>query len=236
MADVVARSFRFVPGRFDRHGVDRAERPSIPTDSATERYALARSQYHVGTKFDSADAFEAAAKTIAPDLTDDNAASQLWMLAGQIAHARSDYPDAESDYRRVLKIDPGNAPAMNNLAYVLWLKGQQDALPEARRLAESAVAAQPDDASFHDTLARIQERAGDRTAAIQSFRNALNQDSTSLEAMIGLADLLSRDPATRQQAKELVERIQSRLDANSHLAPMLRQQYESAREAVASSL
>jgi hypothetical protein len=54
--------------------------------------------------------------------------------------------------------------------------------------------------------------------------------------MIGLADLLARDPATRTGARELIPRIQHELDLNPHLSNVLRQQYQTARDAVASSL
>jgi predicted Zn-dependent protease len=209
--------------------------PSIPEGAPAEHFALANAWYTVGVRFDSSEALESASHALQPLLTERKDSLDAWMLSGQVSIARSDFPAAEKAYRQVLKMD-AQPEVMNDLAYVLWSEGQDSNLAEARKLAESAVAAKPQSASFYDTLARIEARSGDPKGAAQNFRNALSKDPNSLEAKIGLADLLARDPATRKQAKELLSQIQGTIDSNRRLPSALKKQYQSACDAVATSL
>jgi tetratricopeptide (TPR) repeat protein len=210
--------------------------PSIPDDRLPERFALAHAWYAVGMQFESSEAFESASHVLEPLLAEGKETPNAWMLAGEIASARSDYAGAEKAYRQAIRLDPNSPMALNDLAYVLWMEGQDQKLAEARTFAESAIAAKPQTASFYDTLARIESRAGDQKSAAQNFRNALAKDPNSLEAKIGLADLLARNPATRKQAKELLAQIQATVDASPRLPSVLKKQYQNARDAVASSL
>ncbi len=147
--------------------------------------------------------------------------------------AQLDFSTAEQAYRRILAIVPRSADAMNNLAYLLWLKGDDKDLPEAQKLSESAIAARPGDATFYDTLARIQAKFGAFAAARESFATAIAKDPNSIEAMIGLADLLSRDPASRDAARDLLIRVHKLMQANPLLSPVLQKQYQAAKNAVA---
>ena len=153
--------------------------------------------------------------------------------------ARSNYPAAEQAYRRALQIDPQSAGAQNDLAYVLWAREQEQSLGEARALAESAIKAQPQEARFYDTLARILARGGDRdsaTNAIKTFRIALSKDPNSLEALIGLADLLSHDPRERQEATDLLRKAGELLKSSPPIPPLVLKQYQSACQVLAISL
>ena len=102
-------------------------------------------------------------------------------------------------------------------------------------MAESAIALRPNDASFYDTLARIQAKAGNVNLARQTFRTALQKDPNSVEAMIGEADLMSRDPASREEARTLIEQIKGLMDKDPQLSSILRKQYQTVRQSLASS-
>lgn len=210
--------------------------PLISQDAPGERFDLANAWYAVGVRFNASDALEAAGQVLEPLLTDSRSSAQIWLLAGQLDVARSNFPAAEMAYRQAMKVDPQSADAQNNLAYVLWEHGRDQDLAEARQLAEAAIAARPRDAKYYDTLARIQERAGDQKGAIQNFRNAMTRDPRSLEAMIGLANLLSRERPTRQEARDLILKIQQLLDLNPNIPAVVRKQYQVTREALATSL
>lgn len=72
----------------------------------------------------------------------------------------NDEPDkAESLYRKVLRDEPDNADACNNLAWLLYTRKKN--IPEARDLALKAVAMKPREKEYRDTLEKIE-------AAIQS--------------------------------------------------------------------
>src|SRR5665213_1971540 len=204
-----------------------------PPESGPERYQLANAWYNVGVQFGAAKALESARPLVDALLKASDCPPETWLLKALVSQAQGDFLAAEKAYRQVLATNPKSADAENDLAYLLWLKGRAEDLPEARKRAELAVAARPDVASYYDTLARIQARSGDHAAAADNFRTALTKDPNSLEAMIGLADLLSKDPKGREQAKDLFERIQRLVQSNPPLSPALRQQFQVVRDALA---
>lgn len=61
--------------------------------------------------------------------------------------------EAEDEYREAVERLPGNAEAMNNLAWTLLTRGES--LPEAEELARKAVVLEPRRRAFADTLAAI---------------------------------------------------------------------------------
>jgi tetratricopeptide (TPR) repeat protein len=62
--------------------------------------------------------------------------SLAWLGLGNSAYTRGDSERAEHMYRRALRVDPANAPALNNLATVVAEQGRCD---EASQLLESAM-------------------------------------------------------------------------------------------------
>jgi putative PEP-CTERM system TPR-repeat lipoprotein len=69
---------------------------------------------------------------------------------GDVAQARKDYVTAEARYRDILAMQPQNAAALNNLAFLLISQQRQDGIP----LAEQALKLAPKRAAFMDTLAQ----------------------------------------------------------------------------------
>src|SRR5206468_12744655 len=75
---------------------------------------------------------------------------------GDAALARKDYASAEAAYAAVLKMQPANAAACNNLA---WLASVQNK-PDALAYAEKANALVPNQPAFMDTLASVLAASG----------------------------------------------------------------------------
>lgn len=73
--------------------------------------------------------------------------------------------DAIVDLRRVHALDPDNAEAQNALGYVLADRGPPQALQEARALIARAVAQQPGNAAFLDSMGWVLYRLGDLESA-----------------------------------------------------------------------
>lgn len=71
---------------------------------------------------------------------------------GNTLVALEQWSQAAELYRHALKRQPEQAEAMNNLAWVLL---QQGNLTQARNWAEKAVAANPDNTAYIDTLATV---------------------------------------------------------------------------------
>ena len=77
---------------------------------------------------------------------------------------------AEREYRATLELDPENAVAMNNLAFLLAERGRD--LDEALGLAQSAVALMPGDAEILDTTGWVRLKRNETGAAIDLFASA----------------------------------------------------------------
>ena len=91
-----------------------------------------------------------------------------------------------------------------------------------------SVTAAPAVASYYDTLARIEAKSGNADAAVSAFQNALARDRGSLEAMIGLADVLSRSNR-RDDARRQLAQIDAALQSSPRLSPALATQLETVR-------
>jgi len=76
-------------------------------------------------------------------------------------------------YRTVLKSEPSNLQAANNLAYMLAERGQD--LQEANQLANLCVRAQPENDGFGDTLGLVLYNQGKFGDAIEVFQRVLRK-------------------------------------------------------------
>lgn len=101
---------------------------------------------------------------------------------GALLEQRKDYKGAEAAFRQVIARDPRHAPALNYLGYMLADRG--DRLDEAVALVERALAVDPDNGAYLDSLGWAffkQQRVGDaepllRRAAAQAPGNSVVQD------------------------------------------------------------
>lgn len=98
--------------------------------------------------------------------------------AGALAVEVSDALDSAGDHgqseqvvREALRLDPTNAIAANDVAYLLAQRGKS--LDWALRLARQAVHAEPDDASFVDTLGWVHFKRGNPAEAERYLRRAV---------------------------------------------------------------
>lgn len=115
---------------------------------------------------------------------------------GNVQAERGEWRQAEKSYRQALRREPGNGEAMNNLAWVLF---RAEDTGRALDWAERAVAANPREPAFLDTLAEIRIARRDHAGARQAIANALALDPPaelrhSLEQKRALLDALSPLP------------------------------------------
>ncbi|MCK9686380.1 XrtA/PEP-CTERM system TPR-repeat protein PrsT [Scleromatobacter humisilvae] len=104
---------------------------------------------------------------------------------GDVALGRKDYASAESSYAAVIKLQPSNAAAFNNLAWVASLQNKPAALEYARKANELA----PDQPAFMDTLAVILGAAGQLDKAIELQKKAVAQLPANDDFKLDLARL-----------------------------------------------
>ena len=104
-------------------------------------------------------------------------------------------------YQAALRLQPANAPAANNLAW-LYASHKPDQLAEARRLAERAVKQQPGNASFHDTLGWICFLRHDYDRAVASLKKAQTIDPKHAASHyhLGVVHFKRRQPALAREA------------------------------------
>ena len=84
------------------------------------------------------------------------------------------HPEAQRAYRATLVVDPNNAIAMNNLAFLLAESGSE--LDDALKLAQKAMELMPQATEMADTAGWVQLKRGDNDAAIELFAAAVAKE------------------------------------------------------------
>ena len=93
------------------------------------------------------------------------------LYARAMAHdAAGDEEGMIADLERILELDPDDAMAQNALGYTLADRGER--LDEARSLVERALAADPEDPAFIDSLGWVEFRQGNHDRAVELLRQA----------------------------------------------------------------
>lgn len=94
--------------------------------------------------------------------------AQWWALRAICAESRKDAATAIQAHRKAIELSPKDPVFANNLASTLADQGQN--LDEAQRLAEGAVAAQPTNVQYLDTLGWVYYRKGDQNRARKIYQ------------------------------------------------------------------
>jgi tetratricopeptide (TPR) repeat protein len=92
------------------------------------------------------------------------------VLLGRLHLSQGRSDDARSAYEAVIELNPENAGAKNDLAYLLAVEGRD--LERAQTLAEQAQRALPDQPEAIDTVGYVYFRRGHHEAALHQFRRA----------------------------------------------------------------
>jgi tetratricopeptide (TPR) repeat protein len=94
---------------------------------------------------------------------------------------------AEYFYRQAILHSDGAAVFLNNLAYTFAVRGIN--LVEAKELAEQALAKEPDNPSYKDTIGWVEFRLGDHDAALRWLKAAAKESPDSPEVLEHLGDV-----------------------------------------------
>jgi|GEM_PF-881875 len=126
----------------------------------------------------------------------------LLMLAGMISQQRGDHQRAQQAYEKILAINPGFAPAANNLAWIYSeIQGDQD---KAFRLAQKAREGGPDDPQIADTLGWILYKKGNYEWALSYLKESAAKLSSNAEVQfhLGMTQFKLGDAPAARQALE----------------------------------
>lgn len=126
-------------------------------------------------------------------------------LASRRASAKLDYAAAARYLEAVIKLEPNNPIALNDLAWAY----AQARNPEALATAQKANALAPENSQVLDTLAEAQALAGQKKEAIASLRLALALDPVNAVAKVHLAELLL-EAGEKKEAASLLEKADQR--------------------------
>lgn len=134
--------------------------------------------------------------------------------------ARSDYKSAEKRLKRVLAVMPDNAPALNNMAWVLVKLGGPGAVAYARR----AQALAPNRADFTDTLALALAGEGQIGPALEMQKKAIELAPADNLLRLNLARLAVQagDKALARQELTRLQQLGTAFSAQADVASLLK--------------
>lgn len=138
---------------------------------------------------------------------------------GDAALLQGSYPQALQSYQDVLKAQPDNAAAMNNIAWILWKTGKPGALDYAER-ANRLV---PDQPAFMDTLVAALEQSGQIQKAVETQKRVLDLNPDQPAQRLHLARLYI-DAGQKSAARDELNRLATLGDRFSDQAEVKRLQ------------
>ena len=109
--------------------------------------------------------------TILSSKKEENPQARLWM--GMLEESVGNHPAALAAFLRVLEIEPNNALALNNVAYLLAETGGRG--DEALKYAQKALELSPDNPDFRDTLGWVLYKKGIYDAAVTQLKSAVSK-------------------------------------------------------------
>jgi tetratricopeptide (TPR) repeat protein len=209
---------------------------AVPVDDTTQRVGLSEEWHRLSSRHPNIDCLTQERAVLAP-LVDraEPAPRAIFALAG-FEGQENDAAAAETAYRRLLKLTTGDDIALirpfaaNNLASLIVHRAATDLeLTEALALANDAVRAKPDDASFHDTRASVYLARKQFGLAASELEQAV-QLKPSLKYRVRLANATAnsgnRDLALRM-ARQLESDVNGNGPSEEALPELDRRQFES---------
>jgi tetratricopeptide (TPR) repeat protein len=124
--------------------------------------------YDKARKFDDAGkALDAAEKLSA----NDDEKEMVWFMRGAMYERMKKIDLAEVEFRKVLKVDPDSAAALNYIGYMLADRNMR--LPESLDLITKALELSPDNGAYLDSLGWVYFRMGRLPEAEENLRRAV---------------------------------------------------------------
>jgi putative PEP-CTERM system TPR-repeat lipoprotein len=139
---------------------------------------------------------------------------------GDIALARKDFSSAEKLYASVIQIQPNNAVALNNMAWVTAKLGKDGAVA----YAEKANTLAPDQPAFMDTLAMLLSEKNDYAKALEWQTKAIALQPQNNGLKLNLAKIYIKGGKKDLARKELDElaKLGDKFPAQADVASLLK--------------
>jgi len=167
-------------------------------------FQLAQLVYDRGRKFDD----EAKALDMAEKLSDSKEEKQdIWFQRGAMYERMKKADLAETEFRKILEINPDNAPALNYLGYMLADRNVK--LPEALTLISKALDIEPNSGAYLDSLGWVYFKMNRLPEAEDNLRQALLLTPRDATVHDHMGDVLLRE----SKVKEAIAQWQLSLQA-----------------------
>ena len=169
-----------------------------------ETYLNIAQVYERGRRYKEAEASARAAEVL-PGQPRDN--EMVWFLLGAIYERQKLYDKAEEQFKKVLAINPKNAPVLNYYGYMLGDLGIR--LDEAEDLVQRALKEEPYNGGYLDSLGWVYYKQNKTADAEAMLRKALLRESHDPTIHSHLGDVYSKlgrpDMAAAEWEKSLAE-------------------------------
>ncbi|HET6249642.1 MAG TPA: tetratricopeptide repeat protein [Tepidisphaeraceae bacterium] len=202
---------------------------TVTPDQPLEKTTLANAWVIIGMRWNNPGYEKTGVAQLKALAQPSNAPTQTIMDLGMACEVTTDWHGAQDAYRRVLKNDPNNAIALNNLASVLLKDG--DHLTEAQQLVTKAISLHPEVPNFLDTQASIQIARKDFPGAIKSLKEAKRLDPQNFEWRMNLlAAVLDGGGSGQIESVKAEMRQIEGLPGFAKISPEMRKRYDILRE------
>jgi len=152
-------------------------------DDFRVHFFLGVAYHRLGREVEAVSVLERARELNPKDI---NAISQLALVYDGLKR----YEESDSLYEEGLKLDPENSLILNNYGYSLADRGLQ--LERALEMSKKAVAAQPDNSSYLDTIGWVYYRLGKYAEAERYIRKAIEKGDASAVVHEHLGDIYAK--------------------------------------------
>ena len=167
------------------------------TPADREIYLDLAQVYERGRRFAEAETAARAAENLGGQPADKEMA---WFLLGAIFERQKKYDLAESEFQRVLAVNPRNAPVLNYYGYMLADLGTR--LDEATALVKRALVEEPYNGAYLDSLGWAYFKQDRLADAEQLLRKAVERNSHDPTIRDHLGDLYYKLGRSEQAAAE----------------------------------
>ncbi len=151
-------------------------------------FQLAQLVYDRGRKFDEeAKALDAAEKLS----TTKDEKQAIWFQRGAMYERMKKVDLAEAEFRKILEVDPDNAPALNYLGYMLADRNTK--LPEALSLITKALNIEPNSGAYLDSLGWVYYKMNRLPEAEDNLRQALLRTPRDATVHDHMGDVLLKE-------------------------------------------
>jgi tetratricopeptide (TPR) repeat protein len=173
-------------------------RAQLPRDGGDrETYLNIAQVYERGRRYKEAEEAARAAEVL-PGQPREN--EMVWFLLGAIYERQKFFDKAEEQFKKVLVVNPKNAPVLNYYGYMLGDLGIR--LDEAEALLQRALVEEPQNGAYLDSLGWIYFKEGKYAASETALRKAVQRESHDATIHSHLGDLYAKTGRSELAAAE----------------------------------